>query len=78
MESKLTILKWRLDKIGISVTYVGNYPWIYVDTINGKRVTERYQANHGFTIAWYGEPDVKFTDLKEIFNLIRRYKDGQD
>jgi hypothetical protein len=75
--NKLQVFKDRLAKIGISVTFVGNIPWIYIETINGHRVTERFHGNHGFTIAWYpvrvGE-SVEFTDITEIFNLIRKYK----
>ena len=66
----------RLKKIGIIVTLFGNYPWIYLDTINGVKVTEKYQANHGFTVAWYGiKPGqgIHFTNLRTIFKLIRKY-----
>jgi len=66
----------RLKKIGIDVTLIGNYPWIYLDTINGVRVTEKFRGNHGFTIAF--EPvrvnqELHFTDITEIFKLIRKY-----
>lgn len=79
MENKLDIFTNRLKKIGIEVDYIGNSPWIYLYKINGKKVTEIYQAEWGFTVAFrsikYGEENiVKFTDLKTIFNLIRKYK----
>jgi len=67
----------RMEKLGIDIKLVGNVPWIYIDSINGKRVTERFEANHGFTIAFYPlKPNdvVEFTDITEIFNLIRKYK----
>ena len=49
--------KWRiinsftnkLRQIGIQVELAGNYPWIYLDAVNGIRVRERFDANHGFT-----------------------------
>jgi hypothetical protein len=66
----------RLKKIGIEVELVGNYPWIYIDKINGKRVTERFEGNHGFTIAFLpvrNDQEMKFTDITEIFKLIRKY-----
>lgn len=71
----------RLKKIGIVVELTGNYPWIYLDKVNGKRVTEKFQAEHGFTIAFSpirpGQ-ELKFTDIGEIFALIRNYtKDGR-
>ena len=39
----------RMDKIGIDIGLVGNYPWIYLDTVNGKKVKGTFMANHGFT-----------------------------
>lgn len=67
----------RLDKIGIKIELVGNYPWIYLDRVNGNKVTETLQSEHAFTIAFapirVGETQAKFTDLKEIFKIIRKY-----
>lgn len=77
MTTELPIFINRLKKIGITVELVGNYPWIYLHKVNGKRVTERFQANHGFTIAFHPirkSQLFKFTDLKEIFKIIRKYK----
>ena len=73
---KLSIFQERLKKIGIEMTLIGNYPWIYIDSINGKRVIERFYGNHGFTIAFLGAKigqGIRFTDLSEIFKLIRKY-----
>ena len=73
---KLKIFIDRLKKIGYNITLVGNYPWIYLDTINGKRVTERFMGKHGFTIAFLpirvGQV-MKFTDISKIFELIKKY-----
>lgn len=73
---KIKSFIFRLNRIGITVELAGNYPWIYLDKINGKRVTEKFQADHGFTIAFTpirpGQ-ELKFTDIKEIFELIRKY-----
>lgn len=75
--NKLEIFRNRLLKIGIEMRFFGNYPWIYIDSINGKRVIEKFEGNHGFTVAFYpikkGE-DIGFTDINEIFKLIRKYK----
>jgi len=67
----------RMKKLDIDVKLTGNYPWIYIDTINGKRVTERFLGNHGFTIAFLPlkpEDKLELTDIKEIMNVIRKYK----
>ncbi len=75
---KLDVFVERLKKIGIDVKLSGNFPWIYLDEINGIRVTERFQANHGFTVMFLpgrnDSPPSEFTDIKEIFNLLRKYK----
>lgn len=66
----------RLNKIGIIIKLVGNYPWIYIDEINGKKVTEKFYANHGFTIAFLPirkDKEIEFTDISEIFKLLRKY-----
>lgn len=64
----------RLKKIGIEVTMFGNYPWVYLDTVCGKRVKGKFMGNHGFTIFFTairpGEPD-KITDIRVIFSKIR-------
>lgn len=74
---KLTTFINRLKKIGIAIELMGNYPWIYINTINGWRVTERFLGNHGFTVMFtpikLGQQH-QFTDIKEIFKLIRKYQ----
>ncbi len=76
MKDKLTIFVDRMNKLGIDIKLGGNYPWIYIDYINGNRVTEKFQANHGFTIAFLPirpDKELEFTDIGEIFRLIRKY-----
>lgn len=72
---KLNIFVARLKSIGIDIELSANYPWIYLDKVNGKKVTERFHAEHGFTIAFLpikGE-ELRFTDITEIFKIIRKY-----
>lgn len=69
----------RLKKIGIEVQLSGNYPWIYLDEVNGNRIKNEdyYLGNHGFTIAFLPiKPDKKMeiTDIKKTFEIIRKYK----
>ena len=74
---KITRFVERLKKIGIEVKLQGNFPWVYIDEICGIRVTERFAANHGFTLIFLpgrnDSPPSEFTDITEIFKLIRRY-----
>lgn len=75
--NKIEIFVNRLSKIGINVNLFCNYPWIYLDTVNGKRVTEKFHAEHGFTIAFHPirpNQELNFTDISEIFKIIRKYK----
>ena len=74
---KLGVFIERLKKIGIEVKLSGNFPWVYISEINGIRVTERFSGNHGFTVMFLpgrnDSPPSEFTDIKEIFNLLRKY-----
>jgi hypothetical protein len=74
---KLKSFVERLKKIGIDVKLSGNFPWVYIDEICGKRVTEKFAGNHGFTIMFLpgrnDSPPSEFTDITEIFKLIRKY-----
>lgn len=71
-KNKVSVLIDRLNKIGIHLELKGNIPWIYLYKINGKKVTEKYYSEYGFTIAYYNN-EIKFPDTKEMFKLIRKY-----
>jgi hypothetical protein len=64
----------RLKKIGVDVTFIGNYPWIYLDTVNGKRAKGLFQGNHGWTAFFLparADRPVRFSDRREVFKKIR-------
>ena len=75
--NKLKVFIERLKKLGIEVKLSGNFPWVYINEICGIRVTERFEANHGFTVMFLpgrnDSPPSEFTDITEIFKLIRKY-----
>lgn len=64
----------RLEKIGIKTTYKANYPWIYLDTVNGKKVEGNLHSEHAFTAFFLpvkvGQT-MHMTDISTIFNKIR-------
>ena len=65
----------RLTKIGIDVELIGNYPWVYLTTVNGVSIEETYMAEHGFTA--FFEPiranqEIQFSDRREVFKMIRK------
>ena len=73
---QLTTLKNRLEKIGIDVVFVSNYPWVYLHRVNGELVNETYEANHGFTVGFLPirrDRNFQFTELSVIFKTIRKY-----
>jgi hypothetical protein len=73
---KLDIFVRRMEKLGIIIKCAGNVPWIYLDYINGVRVTEKFMADHGFTIYFLPVSASKsgyFADIGETFKLIRKY-----
>lgn len=75
-KDKLAIFIQRMKKLGIDIKLVGNYPWIYIDEINNKKVKEKFEGNHGFTIAFLpirSDQEINFTNIGEIFRLIRKY-----
>jgi hypothetical protein len=73
--NRLDRLYKRLQKIGIELTLVGNYPWIYLHKVNGNIVSEKFMAEHGFTIAFLvGRTGMELTDTKKIFEIIRKYR----
>ena len=66
----------RLAKIGISTKMGFNFPWIYLEEINGKVVMEKFRSDHRFTLAYAPikrDDDAMFDDLTETFKLIRKY-----
>ena len=75
----LTVFIDRMKRLGIEVKLAGNFPWIYVDSVNGNRIKKEdyFCGNHGFTIAFIrikpGQT-LKFTDIRELFKLIRKYR----
>lgn len=73
--NKIELFVSRLKKIKIDIELVGNFPWIYIDKINCKKITEKFKGNHGFTIAFFPikeDQEIEFTDINEIFKLIRK------
>jgi hypothetical protein len=69
----------RLKKINIKIELAGNYPWIYLDKVNGNKIKKEdyYLGNWGFTIAFLPiKPDkeMELTDIKKVFEIIRKYK----
>ena len=66
---KLQRLGTRLDKLGIKIQLAGNYPWVYLKSINNVRVPEKLLSAHGYTI--YLQSTDKFVDLRSTFKLIR-------
>lgn len=68
----------RLKNIGIEIELAGNYPWIYLEKVNGNKIRKEdyYFANHGFTIAFLPiqkDKKLEILNLKKTFEIIRKY-----
>lgn len=63
--------KKRMDAIGINVDLSLNYPWIYIDKINGNTVTEKYYSDHQYTLCF--STDDRLLGIPQLFKLVRKY-----
>jgi hypothetical protein len=74
---KINVFVERLKKLGIEIKLQGNFPWVYIGEICGIKVKEKLYGNHGFTLIFLpvrnDSPPSEFTDITEIFKLIRKY-----
>lgn len=64
----------RLNRLGIEVTLIGNYPWVYLHTVNNKQIKETFCANHGYTVFFMpidNKQKVRFSDRRTVFSKIR-------
>ena len=77
MNDKIKIFVERLKKIGIEIELHGNYPWIYLHSVNGNIVKEKLHSEYAFTIAWMpirNDQELRFIDEQyKIFEIIRKY-----
>ena len=66
----------RLEKIGLKVELAMNYPWVYLEKIDGKMIKEKRSSEYAFTLGFmpkYGEVDFSFLETQETFRIIRKY-----
>jgi hypothetical protein len=75
MRSLISTLVERCKLLNIELEIHGNYPWIYLYSVNGNRVVEKFRANHGFTAFTLGMDNIpQWSDRREVFKIIRKYK----
>lgn len=76
LENRLETFIKRMDKLGVKIKITSNYPWVYITSINGTVVYDKYQSEWGFVLCYMpiriGE-EIKFVELEKIFKLIRKY-----
>jgi hypothetical protein len=61
----------RLRNIGVTVELCGNFPWVYLQKVNGVLVKCKFLAEHGFTAFFLSEKGAKFSDRRVVFSKIR-------
>ena len=69
--SKVDILVRRLKKLNIDVIFIANYPWIYIDTVNGIKVKAKHVSKYGFTSFMLTQSGKFKFYSKETFDIIR-------
>ena len=73
MTTRADRLTRRLSRLGIDIQLSGNLPWIYLDSVEGQPVWERFRAEHGFAAfflhARTGE--IVWSDRGRVFAKIR-------
>lgn len=77
--AKLTVFMDRMNRLGIKVELICNYPWIYIFSVNGNIVKpeDYFVGNHGYTIGFYplkDELEFEFLDITRTINIIRKYR----
>lgn len=60
----------RLSKIGIQIEIGCNLPWIYLEKVNGVKIMEKKNANHGFCIGYTTRP-CNLLHRRDLFRKIR-------
>lgn len=71
---KLDKFIYRLKKIGIDIKCHSNFPWLYITSINGINVKEKYNSEYGYVIAYITfKNGVVLNQNKDLFKLIRKY-----
>ena len=64
----------RMKSIGIEINASLNFPWIYIDRINGMAVTEKRFSEHKFTLGFATDESMFKDNLDSTFKLLRKYK----
>lgn len=68
--SAITRVFTRLSKIGVDVEFSCNYPWVYLEKVNGVQVTEVKNSEHRYCIT-YATDQRHLRLRKDLFKKIR-------
>jgi len=69
--NRISLFVKRLEKIGVRVDLLGNFPWVYLHKVNDVKVEGSFHADHGFCIGYY--PNI-WNDIeckRTVFDKIR-------
>lgn len=67
----------RLNKLNIHTEFGGNFPWIYLEKVNGIEVKGKFQSDHHFTAFMSVKGACKWTDMSVVFDKIRETLEEQ-
>ena len=71
MRNDLIRLVERCAILGIQLEFMANYPWIYLEKVNGKPVQGTYRSDYGFTAFFHTKEHLKFSNRRMVFQKIR-------
>ena len=75
-ENPISVLVKRLAKLNITVEFTSNIPWIYLNKVNGNKVTTKLDSDYGFTAFWYPiktNREIKVNSITKLFKEIRKH-----
>ncbi len=75
-DNPISVLVKRLAKLNITVEFTGNVPWIYLDKVNGNKITTKLDSDYGFTAFWCPiktDREIKVNSITKLFKEIRKH-----
>ena len=75
-DNPISVLTKRLSKLNITVEFTSNIPWIYLNKVNGNKITTKLDSDYGFTAFWYPiktDGEIKINNITKLFKEIRKH-----
>jgi len=72
---RLSSLQSKLSRLGINIEFMFNVPYVYLYSVNGNHVNEKFMSDHRFTVALYkiNGSVYELLDTRVLFKTIRKH-----